>query len=92
MAAIGVRRLGRKRYAETVRYLKQVIADASKPDRLRMQAVETLLEVYRRNDASEKARLSREEAVTAPETPDRKEETVEEFLARMKGVSASAQR
>ena len=55
-------RLSRKRYTEISRYLKAVIGDPNKPDRLRMTAVESLLEVYARHDRSEVQREQRRRA------------------------------
>ena len=69
---IGVRRLGRKRFAEAVKYLKSVIADSTKTDRLRMQAVESLLAIFDRNDrtlAQYEARRKAQEASTGTERP-----------------------
>jgi hypothetical protein len=60
-------RLSRKRYTEITRYLKAVIADDSKSDRMRMAAVESLLEVYARHDRSELQREQRRRAAEAPQ-------------------------
>jgi len=89
---LGIRRLGRKRFAEAVKYLKAVIADGTKPDRMRMQAVESLIAIYDRNDRTLAQHEQRRKAAEAggsaqPEAP--REETVDEFLAR---VNAERQR
>lgn len=86
-------RLSRKRYTEITRYLKAVIADKTKPDRLRMAAVESLLEVYARHDRSEAERVRRKAAEGAQGAPqpagacqaaDAQEESTEQFLERLR--------
>lgn len=90
----GVRRLGRKRFAEAVKYLKTVIADGKRPDRLRMQAVESLLTIYDRNDrtlAQYEARRRAAESAQGTgqpsepsEEPDSTVELVNAFIERIK--------
>lgn len=69
-------RLSRKRYTEVVRYLKAVIDDSAKSDKLRMTAVQSLLEVYARHDRTEYQKQHRK----AAETPDEPEETPESLI------------
>lgn len=95
----GIRRLGRKRFAEAIRYLKIVISDESRADRLRMQAVESLLAIYDRNDRTlaqyaqkERAAKSSEPVQSASQPigvsqePDQQEESLDSFLARIKAA------
>jgi hypothetical protein len=87
-------RLSRKRYTEITRYLKAVIDDESKADRLRMAAVESLLEVYARHDRSELQREYRRRAAEgaqdasqpeeAPEAPESAEEAAERIIASVR--------
>ena len=72
-------RLSRKRYQEIVRYLKSVIDDPKKPDKLRMTAVANLLEVFARSDRTQAqldGRKARQEAEKGEEgVPGATEET-----------------
>ena len=70
-------RLSRKRYTEITRYLKSVIADESKSDRMRMAAVESLLEVYARHDRTELQKEARKRASDAPQDASQPEEAPE---------------
>ena len=85
----GVRRLGRKRFAEAVKYLKAVVADKTKSDRMRMQAVESLIAIYDRNDrtlAQYEARRKAQEASQdseQPTAPEQAHETPEEAADRI---------
>jgi hypothetical protein len=90
----GVRRLGRKRFAEAVAYLKGVISDNTRSDKLRMQAVESLIAIFDRNDRTtaqhEQRKRAQETAQGAspapvvPETPETAEERADRFLARIR--------
>ena len=75
--ATGIRRLGRKRFAEATKYLKAVVADNTKPDRMRMQAVESLLAIYDRNDRTlaqyEQRKRAAEAAQGAQDVPEQGE-------------------
>jgi hypothetical protein len=84
-------RLSRKRYTEIVRYLKAVVADETKADRLRMTATQSLLEVYARHDRTEqqkegrkRAREGTQDAAQPTEAPEGAEERAEQFLARIR--------
>ena len=81
----GVRRLGRKRFAEAVKYLKSVIADESKTDKMRMQAVESLLAIYDRNDrtiAQYETRRRAAEAAKDAEQPAQPEDVTQAPMSR----------
>lgn len=87
-------RLSRKRYSEITRYLKAVIDDENKSDRMRMAAVESLLEVYARHDRTEAQKEARRRGTEAaqdasqpiapPEAPESAEERAERFLQRFR--------
>jgi hypothetical protein len=57
-------RLNRRRYREVVATLKELIADKKAPAARRLRAVETLMEVYRRHDATEAAKEAKRRAET----------------------------
>lgn len=81
-------RLSRKRYTEIVRYLKTVINDPNKSDRLRMAAVESLLEVFARHDRSELQRDQRRRATEAPQGASPAPEMPEVEEAHQESLSA----
>jgi hypothetical protein len=62
-------RLNRRRYREVVATLKELIADKKAPAARRLRAVETLMEVYRRHDATEAAKETRRRATETGSTP-----------------------
>jgi hypothetical protein len=91
----GTRRLGRKRFAEAVKYLKTVIADDTRSDKMRMAAIESLIAIFDRNDRTtaqlEQRRRKDAEAAQgaspAPEMPEAQEsaeERAEAFLRRIR--------
>jgi hypothetical protein len=92
-------RLSRKRYTEITRYLKTVISDEIRSDRLRMTAVESLLEVYARHDRTEAQKEARkwgaeavqgsEQPTAPPEAPESAEERAERFLERIRAQRES---
>ena len=88
-------RLSRRRYKEIVSMLKELIADKKQPAGRRLQAGQTLLEVYARHDRTEAQKDARKRAVEggtnddataeAQEAPQECSESAEEFLERIKG-------
>lgn len=62
-------RLNRRRYREIVSALKELIADKKAPAARRLRAVETLMEVYRRHDATEAAKEAKRRQSSADSTP-----------------------
>ncbi len=95
----GARRLGRKRFAETVRFLKAVIADDTRSDKIRMTAVESLIAVYDRNDRTLAQYEQRRRAAEAPQSAaqpaavaqaaESPQESLDSFLTRIKAERES---
>lgn len=90
---IGVRRLNRRRYRESVVALKEIIGDKKTPPQRKIRAIEMLLSIYDRHDRNEERKAAQKRAVGAsqdagqpegsPEAQERAQESVEEFLARI---------
>ena len=93
-------RLNRRRYREVVTMLKQVISDPKATTKQRLQAADTLLEVYRRHDQTEQRKEARkrpaetpsesestepqEQQQNVPQTREDAERAAREFLDRIK--------
>jgi hypothetical protein len=93
--ATGVRRLNRRRYRESVNALKEIISDKRTPPLRKLRAIDTLLSIYDRHDRNEAAKEARRRAQDTPqgngqpttpaEAPESEEESVDAFLARIRG-------
>jgi nucleoid-associated protein YgaU len=87
--------LNRRRYRESVNALKEIIGDRRTPPLRKLRAIDTLLSIYDRHDRTEAAKEARRRTQSAPEAPGEptapsaaptgEEETVDAFLARIRG-------
>jgi hypothetical protein len=84
-------RLNRRRYREVVAMLKEVVSNPKATTKQRLQAGQTLLEVYARHDRTEAVKQVRRRAAEAtsdpgaleqPETVTQPTETAEEAAQR----------
>jgi len=89
--SIGLRRLNRRRYRESVNALKEIIADPKTTQARKLQAINTLLGIYDRHDRSEAQRVARKQAAESAqgngqpqESLDTPESDLEAALAQLR--------
>lgn len=85
---VGVRRLNRRRYRESVAALKEIIGDKKTPALRKLRAIDTLLSIYDRHDRTE----ARKKATDAPQgdgQPEASPEPQESLEDRIDGFLAS---